>query len=113
MGIATRAKECDVRGDRHVPGDFLPREMKIVHAEPHVLTAAAEAVGMRGDVIFSAAGMEHGSYVLVIGENSMRHGLGLRENHGRRENEEGGDAELDGCGEIRCKHWGPFYELTC
>jgi hypothetical protein len=98
MGIAARAKEGDVRRERHVAGDLLPREMKVVDAEPHVLAAAAESVGVGGDVIHGGAGMEHGPHVLVVSEDSVRQGLGLGKNHGRREDDESGDAELDGRG---------------
>lgn len=76
VGIATRADERNVGGESYIAGRFLPGELEVVDAEPHVLAAAAQGIGAAVAVILCRAGMKHSSDVLVIGEDAMRHGFG-------------------------------------
>ena len=46
MGIAACAEEGDVGGEGDVAGDFLPGEVEVVDAEPHVFAAAGDGVGV-------------------------------------------------------------------
>ena len=39
--------------------------------------------------------MENGSYVLMVSEDSLLKGLGLGEDHGGGEDEQGGDGRLN------------------
>ena len=66
MRVAAFFWKRNVRGQRNVPGDSLPRELEGVGREPHVFTAALKRVGLMCGVVLRRAGVHHGAEVSVI-----------------------------------------------
>src|ERR1035438_7275982 len=72
MVVTGCAENGDGRGERGVARDFLPDEMKVVHAKPHILAASTYRVSVLGTVVLDGAGMKYSSNILLPRKDTKR-----------------------------------------